>query len=64
MNHPKEQTLTEALNKVMPFVNYKGNIIERMVGAFRYQGKIYKTISELQKAIDDNCNSIDKSILK
>lgn len=60
----KEKTLTEALNQVMPFINWKGNLIERMVGAFRYQGKIYKTITELQKAIDDNCNSIDKSILK
>jgi hypothetical protein len=63
INKPKEPTLTELLNRVMPFINYKGVIIERLVGGFRIGNKKYKTIAELDEAINKSFEVINKSII-
>lgn len=69
MNHPKEQTqeqhpLTKVKWGVMGMVTYRGCIVSKLIGGYSYLSKKYLTPQEVDKAIDDNCNSIDKSILK
>ena len=59
-----EQAATTSLTDVMNFFNYKGILVEKMIGVFRWNGKTYLSISELEADIEFACNDISQSIQK
>jgi len=59
-----EQAATTSLTDVMNFFNYKGILVEKMIGVFRWNGKTYLSISELEADIEFACNAISQSIQK
>jgi len=59
-----EQAATTSLTDVMNFFNYKGVLVERLIGGFRWNGKTYLSIPELEADIKFARNAISQSIKK
>ena len=59
-----EQAATTSLTDVMNFFNYKGILLEKMIGGFRWNGKTYLSIPELEADIEFACKAISQSIQK
>lgn len=57
MNYSKE------LTKVMTCFNYRGVLVWKIIGGFEYAGKKYKSLEEIDDAIDSSHKSIEKSIV-
>lgn len=59
-----EQAATTSLTDVMNFFNYKGILVEKMIGGFRWNGKTYLSVPELEADIEFACKAISQSIQK
>ena len=53
---------TSALKSVLPFFNYKGNVVEILVGGFKIFGKKCLTIEQVDDVIEEAKTAIQKSI--
>ena len=57
MNYSKE------LTKVMTCFNYRGRLVWELIGGYEMGNKKYKSIEEIDDAIDSSHKSIEKSIV-
>ena len=64
MPETKEQSLTEILSSVVPIGVYRGVTVIKLIGGFEVLGKKCKTVSEVNKLIDEGLKAIEKSIVK
>lgn len=51
------------LNKVNPFFNYKGLIIEKIAGGYKWGNIKVKELKEIDKKIEDILNTLKNSIV-
>lgn len=64
MKSNEKEALTTSLDKVMPYFNHKGALVERLIGGFRWNGKTYLSIAELEADMEFAKTAISQSIIK
>lgn len=62
MQPTKQTPLTKSLESVLPFFNYKGNVVEILVGGFKIFGKKCLTIEQVDDVIEESKINLQKSI--
>jgi len=62
MQPTKQTPLTKSLESVLPFFNYKGNVVEILVGGFKIFGKKCLTIEQVDDVIEESKKNLQKSI--
>jgi hypothetical protein len=53
----------EEFNKINPFFNYKGLLVEKTKDGYKWGNKIFKTLEELDIRIKEILDNLSKSIL-
>lgn len=51
------------LIKVIPVINHRGILLEKMCGGYRVFGKVVKTLEEADEVIDQSCSILSESIV-
>lgn len=50
------------LEKILPFTNYKGTVLTKLIGGWEVLGVKCLTMTDVDKVIDNSFNNIKKSL--